>query len=161
MTTRHSDELDYVPQGRYRDLSSEPTSRTGGSLHDALDIDSDDNDDRPPQGSKSFWTRALQSWADAIPKPLKRAAAATIQWTKGPDPPRQWHIKPLFPPLQTAPTRLLDQYVPKRKHKACLLVGFYSFWTLIFTVVLDRSAFSSEVVGYGSPVRLSCSSRYW
>ena len=159
MTTRDHDELD--SQGRYRDVPSEPTSRAGSPLHGALDIDPEDNADPLSQRSKKFWTRASQALTNGIPEPVRRAGTATIQWTKGPDPPRQWHISPLFPHLQTAPTRLLDHSFPKPKHKACLLVGFYFLWLLIFTLVLNRSAFSSEVAGYGAPIRLSCSSRYW
>jgi hypothetical protein len=96
-----------------------------------------------------------------IPAPLQRTSKTVVKWVKGPQPPRIWKINPIFPNIQKAPLRLLQRYCPKRKHKVGLLIGFCFIWLLTFVTVLRKSAFASEVAGYGSPVRLSCAARYW
>jgi hypothetical protein len=96
-----------------------------------------------------------------IPPRLQRAWRRTVVWIKGPQPPRPWKIHPYFPQIQTAPIRFLNNYFPKRKHKIILLVLFYLSWLLSFGLVLHRSAFAADIPGYGSPVRMRCSDRFW
>ncbi|KAF2140398.1 uncharacterized protein K452DRAFT_230799 [Aplosporella prunicola CBS 121167] len=96
-----------------------------------------------------------------VPKSVQRFVNAAGTWIKGPQPPRPYKITPFFPAIQTAPQRLLDRYAPKRKQKVWLLVGFYVTWFLCFSLVLRKSAFSSEIEGYGSPVRITCTTRFW
>ncbi|KAK8239005.1 hypothetical protein HDK77DRAFT_283467 [Phyllosticta capitalensis] len=96
-----------------------------------------------------------------VPKSVQRVINSVATWIKGPQPPRPYKIRPFFPAVQNAPVRLLDRYLPKRRQKIWLLVAFYVVWLLSFSLVLRRSAFSTEIAGYGSPVRVSCSSRFW
>ncbi|KAF2094449.1 LCCL domain-containing protein [Rhizodiscina lignyota] len=96
-----------------------------------------------------------------IPPRIRKAGKAVARWTKGPNPPRIYKIKPIFPQVQEAPIKLLDRYLPKKRHKFLLLIAFYFLWLLCFSLVLHKSAFSSDVPGYGSPVRLSCGASYW
>ncbi|KAH7079768.1 hypothetical protein FB567DRAFT_533310 [Paraphoma chrysanthemicola] len=96
-----------------------------------------------------------------IPTRLQRAWDATVVWVKGPQPPRPWKIHPFFPKIQTAPIRFINNYFPKRKHKVLLLIFFYGCWLLSFGLVLHRSAFAADIPGYGSPVRIRCTDRFW
>lgn len=96
-----------------------------------------------------------------IPLPVYRAWRAVVRFTKGPDPPRIYKISPVFPSVQEAPIRLLDRYLPKRRQKVTLLLGFYFVWLLTFALVLRSSAFSSDVPGWGAPVRIQCETTYW
>ena len=96
-----------------------------------------------------------------MPPRLWRACRATADWVKGPQPPRPWKIRPLFPALQLAPLRFINNYFPKRAHKTALLVFFYFCWFLSFALVLHRSAFAADIPGYGSPVRVRCTDRLW
>ncbi|KAF2179810.1 hypothetical protein K469DRAFT_730441 [Zopfia rhizophila CBS 207.26] len=96
-----------------------------------------------------------------IPPRFQRAWGATVQWVKGPQPPRPWKIRPLFPRVQTAPVQFLNNYFPKRKHRVLLLIFFYFCWLLSFGLVLHRSAFAADIPGYGSPVRIRCTDRFW
>lgn len=96
-----------------------------------------------------------------IPPRLQRAWRATVVWVKGPQPPRPWKIRPFFPRVQYAPIQFLNNYFPKRKHKVTLLIFFYFCWFLSFSLVLHRSAFAADIPGYGSPVRVRCTDRFW
>ncbi|KAE8829541.1 hypothetical protein HRS9122_09356 [Pyrenophora teres f. teres] len=96
-----------------------------------------------------------------IPPRLQRVWDKVVVWVKGPQPPRPWKIRPFFPRIQTAPIQLLNNYFPKRKQKIALLVFFYFCWILTFGLVLHRSAFAADIPGYGSPVRIRCTDRFW
>lgn len=96
-----------------------------------------------------------------VPPRLQRAWRATVTWVKGPQPPRPWKIRPFFPKIQSAPIQFLNNYFPKRKHKVVLLLFFYFCWLLSFSLVLHRSAFAADIPGYGSPVRIRCTDRFW
>ncbi|KAJ6198047.1 hypothetical protein J3E72DRAFT_40182 [Bipolaris maydis] len=96
-----------------------------------------------------------------LPPRLQRTWHSTVVWAKGPQPPRPWKIRPFFPHVQAAPIRLLNNYFPKRKQKIALLVFFYFCWILTFGLVLHRSAFAADIPGYGSPVRVRCTDRFW
>ena len=99
--------------------------------------------------------------SDRAPGPLKRATATVVNWVKGPDPPRIYKIRPLFAAYQAAPVALLDRYTPKRWHKALLLLAFHGCFLLCFVTILNKSAFSDEVPGYGSPLTISCTDTFW
>jgi hypothetical protein len=92
---------------------------------------------------------------------LQRVVSAIYNWTKGPDPPRKWKIRPFFPAVQTAPPRILRRFFPEQRHRFWLLLVFYVAWVAAFASVLAKSAFTSDVPGYGSPVRISCADRFW
>ncbi|KAF4544139.1 LCCL domain-containing protein [Lasiodiplodia theobromae] len=141
---------DEHPHAEYRDdaTSTVDSDATATNNHH---YSYDDIDDLP----------APPSPPEYVPKPVNRVVNSIATWIKGPQPPRPYKITPFFPAIQTAPPRLLDKYVPKRKHKGWLLVAFYALWLLCFSLVLRKSAFSSDIGDYGSPLRLTCLSRFW
>lgn len=118
-------------------------------------IASSDASDASDQPQESHQTNKY------IPPRVQHIWSKVVIWVKGPQPPRPWKIRPFFPNFQDVPIRLLDHYLPKRKHKVALLVCFYACWALSFSLVLHRSAFSADLPGYGSPVQLRCTDRFW
>ena len=106
------------------------------------------------ESSKSFHWR----WA---PLPLRKAGRAIVRWVKGPVPPRTLLLKPFFPQLQELPSRCLERFFPKRRHKAALLLLLYFVWFLPWFVILLHSRASGYIQGYGRPQTLSCTSSYW
>ncbi|KAH6638888.1 hypothetical protein C7974DRAFT_122853 [Boeremia exigua] len=148
---RHVDDDEGAPPQVYRD-------------HDLISIDPEDavvvdpaessaEEERPPQDAH----RASRH----IPPRLEHAWGSVKTWVKGPQPSRPWSIHPFLPKIQTAPIRLVDTFFPKRKHKVALLIAFYAVWIMSFTLVLHKSAFSADVPGYGPPVRIGCTQRFW
>lgn len=120
---------------------------------------------RPSTDFDDFLRRAQPNWkdriAERIPPGLQRAWETTKTWVKGPQPPRIYSIVPFLPKIQHIPIALLDRYAPKKSHKFWLLVLVYASWFLAFAIVLWRSSFAAEISGYGTPIRLSCQSRFW
>ncbi|KAF2090890.1 LCCL domain-containing protein [Saccharata proteae CBS 121410] len=96
-----------------------------------------------------------------VPRSVQRFTNKVAVWIKGPQPPRPYRIHPFFPQVQEAPIRLLEKVAPKRRHKVWLLVAFYALWLLCFSLVLRKSAFATDIPGYGSPVRIGCTARFW
>ncbi|KAF2402997.1 hypothetical protein EJ06DRAFT_554541 [Trichodelitschia bisporula] len=96
-----------------------------------------------------------------LPPDAQRAFRETAQWIKGPQPSRPWRITPVFEGVQTAPIRLIDHYVPRKLHRFWLLVGFYALWLLVFSLMLWKSSFASEIKGYGPPANIGCEARFW
>lgn len=80
-------------------------------------------------------------------------------WLRGPTPPQIYHIKPWFPQLQSAPSRLFGRL--RRSVKIALLFAGLLFWVAVFFYSLKSSVQGQEVMGYGQPVRLSCHHRLW
>ncbi len=128
-----------------------------------LHIGSDSSDSDEGQHSLPVWLRESSKnfhwrW---VPLPIRKAARVTTAWCKGPEPPQMQMITPWFPEIQQAPARLIEHYLPKRKHKAALLVFFYFAWFLIFSLVLGHSATDGYIEGYGKPQSIWCGASYW
>lgn len=96
-----------------------------------------------------------------VPPRLQRAWNKTMIWCKGPQPPRPWKIHPYFPKIQTAPIRSIDTFFPTKTQKILLLIIFYAAWILSFSLVLHKSAFTADVPGFGAPVRVRCTDKFW
>ncbi|KAI9719542.1 MAG: hypothetical protein M1828_006171 [Chrysothrix sp. TS-e1954] len=111
----------------------------------------------PHSESHPWLARALRR----IPDPVRQSSRRVLIWVKGPQPPRTWIITPFFPKVQTAPIKLLNQWLPQQRHRITALIAFYLVYLICFLSVLKRSAFSSEVPGYGSPATISCTSTWW
>ena len=153
--------IDENPSWQYEDRDYGPEASTpGGSDMHMQSGSSDAGDGQSPlpvwlrESSKSF----LWGW---VPVPVRRTARAVVAWSKGPDPPQIQKITPLFPLIQEAPVRLIDQYLPKRKHKAALLAFFYFCWLLTFILVLNHSAQAGNIEGYGQPQPIWCGASFW
>ena len=141
------------------DEGPEASASESSDLHIRSDSwDSDDGQQSLPvwlrESSKNFHFR----W---VPLPIRKAARVTVAWCKGPNPPQMQAISPWFPEIQQAPAKLIDRYLPKRKHKAALLVFFYFAWFLIFSLVLGHSATDGYIAGYGKPQSIWCGASYW
>ena len=96
-----------------------------------------------------------------IPVPVRRVGKAMSRWARGPDLPLNHAINPLFPSIQEAPIRLLDTYIPKRRHRITLLIGYYFLWILTFALVMRQSTFATEIEGWGAPSSIGCGNTYW
>lgn len=96
-----------------------------------------------------------------VPLPMRKAGRAVVKWVKGPVPPRQLKIEPFFPKIQQAPIRLLDRYLPKRRHRIFLLVTFYAAWLLTWSLMLKHHATSGYIKGYGRPANIWCGASFW
>lgn len=106
------------------------------------------------ESSKSFhW-----GW---VPVRVRQAARAVVDWSKGPDPPQIQKITPFLPMIQEAPVEFIDKHLPMRRHKAALLGLFYFCWLLTFTLVLNHSAKSGSIKGYGKPQSIWCGASFW
>ena len=105
------------------------------------------------QSSYRYW-----KW---VPIPVRRVGKAIVKWAEGPDPPQIHEISPIIPSIQEAPIRLLDKYVPKRRHRILLLIGYYFLWFLTFALVMRQSTFATEIEGWGKPGSIGCGNTYW
>lgn len=136
-------------------------------------LDDDDHPDAPdilqPQDEETgvaylpVWLRESSKsfrW-NWVPLPLRKVAWATANWVKGPNPPHDLLLKPLFPRFQERPVRYLDRFFPKRKQKIALLFLLYFVWFLPWTILLLHSRSAGYIEGYGRPQTLSCSTSLW
>ncbi|KAH7135129.1 hypothetical protein B0J11DRAFT_153523 [Dendryphion nanum] len=146
-----------APPQIYRDDENASLhSHDSGTSDTAVVINSSDaSDEETYPNQEPYYTNKY------IPPRLQRLWNKTKIWVQGPQPPRPWKINPIFPRIQYAPIQFLHNYFPKRKHKVTLLIFFYICWLLSFSLVLHRSAFAADIPGYGSPVRVRCTDRFW
>ena len=145
-----------APPHHYRDEATSISSESSVTIAGAVLI----------QGSEASDEEYFQHYEPSpilkyIPPRIRRTLRAVAKWVKGPQPPRPWKIRPFFPSIQSAPIQFLNNYFPKRKQKVALLIFFYICWLAAFSLVLNRSAFASDILGYGSPVRIRCTDRFW
>ncbi|KAI9683220.1 MAG: hypothetical protein M1822_006085 [Bathelium mastoideum] len=143
--------------GRYRDDPNEERDEGAALLGDADDgtfsiHTEEDHDNTIATKLRSRWNRFVEK---RVPVRVRRTSRIVVKWVKGPQPPYIYRIDPIFPSVQTAPTRLLDRLLPKRRHKAAALLFFYFLWLLTFSLVLRKSAFATEIEGHGVPVTIS------
>jgi len=96
-----------------------------------------------------------------VPLPVRKATRTVVNWVKGPVPPRVLKIEPVFPKIQQAPIRLLDRYVPKKKHRFLLLTAVCASWFLTWSLMLKHHSTSGYIKGYGKPTNLWCGASFW
>lgn len=156
----------------YRDDEEQSTTRNIPYLTDEdTDVESQDRDLPIRNSSQSsenglpipIWMRESAKsfryrW---LPLPLRKAGRATLEWIKGPRPPRELRIEPLYPDIQSAPLRLMDRYLPKQRHRICLLIAFYAIWFLTWSLMLKHNSTSAYIEGYGKPSSLWCGASFW
>lgn len=106
------------------------------------------------ESSKSFRWR----W---VPLPLRKAGRAIANWSRGPQPPVELKIEPFFPTIQEWPLRVMDRFVPKRRHRILLLAIVYLAWFLPWALVLRHVSSEGEVPGYGKPNNIWCGATDW
>lgn len=81
--------------------------------------------------------------------------SCVVSWIQGPPQPHKYKITPLLERWQTAPSRLIDTYLPSTKQKLFLLLTAIGIWGVVFLSVLHASVSNDSVV------RLSCYSSLW
>jgi hypothetical protein len=121
----------------------------------------DFSEDSSPPTPRFIQDERSYKYLKWVPVPVRRVSKAAARWAKGPNPPRIHTIQPLFPLIQEAPIRLLDNYIPKRRHRISLLIGYYFLWTLTFALVRERSSIATEIEGWGAPGSIGCGNTYW
>lgn len=119
---------------------------------------SDDESPPTPRFLQDIGSWRQWKW---VPLPVRRVSKAIKEWAKGPTPPQIHHIEPLFPTIQEAPAKLLNYYLPKRRHKVLLLILYYFLWIFTFGIVLRESTFATEIEGFGTPYPIGCGNVYW
>lgn len=156
---------------QYRDDEDQPAHNVSNLTEDGTDVESQDRDlhIRDASGSSEnglpvpIWLResARSFKFKWVPLPLRKAGRATIKWVKGPVPPRELRIKPLYPKIQEVPLRLMDQYIPKQRHRICLLIALYAVWLLAWSLMLKHNSSSGYIQGYGKPANIWCGASFW
>jgi hypothetical protein len=170
-----------APSSTLKDLESGDSGRDGIAAHDLNRRYSDSSESALSDsvelldyadsgggllGHRQGSSRGNQSWASSKARRPRRGClwsciSGLQSWIRGPKSPRQYRIEPFFTHFQTAPIRLVDQFLPTRASRVWTLLVFHGLWALIFLTILHRSVTGPEIPGYGSPVRLSCGSRLW
>lgn len=150
-----------VENTRYGDWQDEPDATLNESSHLTPNIDSYETDDNSPPTPRFLQDVGAYKHLKWIPTPVRRVSKAVVNWAKGPQPPRIYTINPIFPIVQEAPIKLLDAFLPKKKQRLVLLLGFYFCWILTFSLVLRQSTLTGEVGGYGKPVEVWCGASFW
>lgn len=158
-------------QTEYRDDNSQPTRDVSFSTDGETDVESQDRSQDVPNAPPSrerqprvpVWMResAKSFRYKWVPLPLRKAGRATAEWIKGPIPLRELHIRPFFPKIQEAPLRLMDRYLPKKRHRLCLLIALYATWFLAWSLMLKHNSTSGYIEGYGKPTNIWCGQSFW
>lgn len=131
------------------------------SLETGLMHFDDLSDDSSPPTPRFLQDERSYRYLKWIPVPVRRASKRLAIWAKGPSPPHIHTIRPIFPWIQELPIRLLDQYIPKRRHRVTLLIGYYFLWVLTFALVMRQATFATEIEGWGAPGNIGCGNTYW
>ena len=63
--------------------------------------------------------------------------------------------------VQEAPLWLVEKCLPRRIHKAAVLVVFHLAWILAFSLIIRDSASSGNIEGYGTPQSIWCGAHFW
>src|SRR6266536_5382359 len=121
----------------------------------------DFSEDSSPPTPRFIQDEGSYKYLKWAPVPLRRVSKAAARWANGPNPPHIHTIRPLFPFIQEAPIRLLDKYIPKKRHRILILVAYYFLWILTFAVVMERSSIATEIEGWGAPGSIGCGNTYW
>lgn len=119
------------------------------------------SDDSSPPTPRFMQDQASYRHMKWVPTPVRRVSKSLAKWAKGPDPPHIHTIEPILPIVQEFPIRLLDHYIPKRRHRIALLIAFYFTWILTFAVVMKQSTIATEIEGWGAPGNIGCGNTYW
>lgn len=96
-----------------------------------------------------------------VPLPLRKLARFLNKWSYGPNPPQIQRLAPFSPTLQEAPLRLVERFLPRRVHKLGALLMLYFAWILTFVLVIQRSAASGNIEGYGTPSSIWWGANFW
>lgn len=96
-----------------------------------------------------------------IPYPVRKFGRSAARWAQGPPNPVVFRIAPIFPTVQQIPIILLDKYLPKKKHRRWLFVGYLMLWVLTFTLVKRQESSLTELKPWGKPQEIGCGNYFW
>jgi hypothetical protein len=96
-----------------------------------------------------------------MPYPVRRFSKAAVRWAQGPSNPRPYRIEPFFPEIQTAPVRWLEEWVPNRRHRIWLALGYFAVWIVTYALVMSQGQKATEIEGWGVPGDIGCGNTYW
>ncbi|KAF3771056.1 hypothetical protein M406DRAFT_285931 [Cryphonectria parasitica EP155] len=96
-----------------------------------------------------------------IPYPLRKLGRSALRWAQGPASPVAFRITPLFPTIQHFPIFLLDKYLPRRKHRILLFIGYILLWILTFSLVKRHESSLTELKPWGKPQEIGCGNYFW
>ncbi|KAF3926296.1 hypothetical protein ABW20_dc0110617 [Dactylellina cionopaga] len=85
----------------------------------------------------------------------KKYTSAVAKWIKGPSPPEELRIRPIFPDFQAIPIRILENYCPTRRSKVIAWIVTAGLWLFAFVLVEHFSYFRGE------ETILSCHDTLW
>lgn len=139
--------------------SSSSASQVDGSI-EAVIVRDDDSDSSPPTPRFLQDEGAWKRWK-WMPYPVRKTIKAVATWAQGPADARPHKITPLFPGVQQAPLRLLDRYIPRRRHRLWLILAYFAVWIVSYALVMRQGLKSTEVEGWGEPAEIGCGNTYW
>jgi hypothetical protein len=114
-------------------------------------------DEHLPERGRAF----IEGVKRHIPSRVRRRCGTAVKWLQGPEPPRPWQIRPLLPPIQHLPLRLVDRLLPRRWQRAIVLLIFYVCWIATFGAVLNESSAVDDIGGQGPPFLVGCGASFW
>lgn len=123
-----------------------------------LEVEDGDADTPTPRFMEDQGAWKRWKW---VPYPMRKAGKAVAKWAVGPPNAAPYKITPLFPAVQHAPLWLLDRYLPNKRHRVWLFIGYAICWLLAFVFVMRQGLVATEVAGYGSPSDIGCGATYW
>ncbi|KAK4228279.1 hypothetical protein QBC38DRAFT_475754 [Podospora fimiseda] len=129
-------------------------------IRDAPRIADLEEDNSPPTPrfiqDEGSWKRF--KW---VPYPVRRWIKVSVKWSQGSPVPRRYRIQPILPAVQQYPAVFIERRVPKKLHRALIVLGYYIVWIATFAMVMRNGQNSSEVPGWGNLVKIGCGSTYW
>lgn len=96
-----------------------------------------------------------------LPLSFIQSCEKCVLWLKGPQPPRQFKIRPIYSRIQKVPIRVLNKWVTTDYQRFWVLLCFYVLWMLLFVTIIHGPAARDGIDTEGPPVKLSCISRLW
>lgn len=96
-----------------------------------------------------------------VPYPVRKFGRTAARWAQGPQFPITFRIEPIFPAIQHLPILVLDRFLPKRKQRLFLFLGYISMWLLTFSLVKRQESSITELKPWGKPEMISCGAYFW
>lgn len=118
----------------------------------------DDSSTSTPRFMQDERSKKRWKW---VPYPVQRFCKKAALWAKGPENPRDWKIKPLFPRVQEFPLALVDRFLPKYKQRLGVVCFYIAIWIVTFALVKRQETFAGEIPGWGTPQEIGCGATFW
>ncbi|CRJ87159.1 hypothetical protein BN1723_000242 [Verticillium longisporum] len=110
-----------------------PDSTTTAQQRRELEVE-DDSSTSTPRFLQDDRNGKRWKW---VPYPVYRLWKATATWAQGPQNPRDWKIKPVFPRIQEYPLLLVEKYLPKRKQRLAVVFFYVAIWAVTFALDIE------------------------